>query len=92
MSAAQYGGKHPSAKPWKGEGPGTLEIARDFAGDTYRAIYTVRFRCAVYELHVFQKKSSHGIATRQSDVNMVRDRLKIDRMKIAARHYEENYG
>jgi hypothetical protein len=41
---------------------------------------------------VFQKKSSHGIATRQSDVNMVRDRMKIDRMKIAARHYEENYG
>ena len=21
LSAAQYGGKHPSAKPWKGEGP-----------------------------------------------------------------------
>jgi len=87
LSAAQYGGKHPSAKPWKGEGPGILEIVKDFDGDTYRAIYTVRFARAVYVLHAFQKKSPHGIATRQSDVALVRDRLKI-----AERHYEEQYG
>jgi len=86
LSAAQHGGKHPSAKPWKGEGPGVLEVVADFDGDTYRAIYTVRFEQAVYVLHAFQKKSSHGIATRQSDVALVRAR-----MKTAAQHYAEHY-
>lgn len=87
LSAAQYGGKHPAAKPWKGEGPGTLEIVKDYDGDTYRAIYTVRFAEAVYVLHVFQKKSPRGIETRQSDVVLVRERLKV-----AQRDYEERYG
>jgi phage-related protein len=86
LSAAQYGGKHPSAKPWKGEGPGVLEIVKDFDGDTYRAIYTVRFARAIYVLHVFQKKSPHGIATRQSDIALVRERIRI-----AARHHKEHY-
>lgn len=56
LSAAQYGGKHPAAKPWKGEGPGVLEVVKDYNGDTYRAIYTVRFARAVYVLHVFSEE------------------------------------
>jgi phage-related protein len=36
LSAAQFGGKHPSAKPWKGEGTGVFEIVKDHDGDTYR--------------------------------------------------------
>jgi phage-related protein len=87
LSAAQYGGKHPSAKPWKGEGPGILEVIKDHYGDTYRALYTVRYANAVYVLHALQKKSPHGIATRQSDVALVKDRLKL-----AQRDYEERYG
>ena len=87
LGAAQYGGKHPSAKPWKGEGPGVLEVVKDFAGDTYRAVYTVRFERAVYVLHAFQKKSPHGIATRQSDVELIRNRLRA-----AQKDYEERYG
>lgn len=87
LSAAQYGGKHPAAKPWKGEGPGILEVVKDYDGDTYRAIYTVRFAQAVYVLHVFQKKSPRGIETRQSDVALVRERLKV-----AQRDYEERHG
>jgi phage-related protein len=87
LSAAQYGGKHPSAKPWKGEGPGVLEVVKDLDGDTYRAVYTVRFERAVYVLHVFQKKSPRGIETRQSDVALVRERLKL-----AQRDYEARYG
>ena len=87
LSAAQYGGKHPAAKPLKGEGPGILEVVKDYDGDTYRAIYTVRFAQAVYVLHVFQKKSPRGIATRQSDVALVRERLKV-----AQRDYEERHG
>jgi phage-related protein len=87
LSAAQYGGKHSSAKPWKREGPGILEVVRDHDGDTYGAIYTVRFADAVYVLHAFQKKSPHGIATRQSDNTLVRERLKA-----AQRDYKERHG
>ncbi len=47
LSVAQFGGKHPKAKPWKGEGPGVFEIVEDNWGDTYRAVYTVRFSQAV---------------------------------------------
>ncbi len=86
LSAAQYGGKHPSAKPWKGEGPGVLEVVEDHDGDTYRAIYTVRFANAVYVLHAFQKKSPHGIATRQSDIALVRERLKLARLSQEERN------
>ena len=87
LSAAQYGGKHPSAKPWKGEGSGVFEVVKDHDGDTFRAIYTVRFAHAVYVLHAFQKKSLRGIATRKSDIDLVKERLKI-----AQRDYEERYG
>ncbi|HEX4311643.1 MAG TPA: type II toxin-antitoxin system RelE/ParE family toxin [Acidobacteriaceae bacterium] len=87
LSIAQYGGKHPSAKPWKGEGPGVLEIVRDHDGDTFRAVYTVRFDRAVYVLHAFQKKSPRGVTTRKSDVVLIHDR-----MKAAQRDYEQRYG
>ena len=87
LSAAQYGGKDPSAKPWKGEGPGVLEIVSDYDGDTFRALYTVRFAEAVYVLHAFQKKSTHGIATRQSDIALIRERLRL-----AQSDYEERHG
>lgn len=87
LSAAQYGGKDPSAKPWKGEGPGVLEVVRHYSGDTYRAIYTVRFAEAVYVLHAFQKKSPRGIQARQSDAALVRERLKT-----AQQDYEEKYA
>src|ERR1700733_2386884 len=60
LSVAQSGGKHPKAKPWKGEGPGVLEIVEDYRGDTYRAVYTVKFEKAAYVLHAFQKKSPKG--------------------------------
>jgi phage-related protein len=86
LSAAQFGGRHLSAKLWKGEGPGILEVVKDYDGDTFRAVYTVRFADAVYVLHVFQKKSPRGIATRQSDIELVRARLRI-----ARRDYEEKH-
>jgi len=43
---------------------GVLEVVDDFDGNTYRAVYTVRFAQTVYALHVFQKKSHKGIASR----------------------------
>jgi phage-related protein len=73
---AQLGTRHPKAKPWKGEGPGVFEIVEDHRGDTYRAVYTVRFADVVYVLHAFQKKSKIGIKTPQDDVNLIAERLK----------------
>ena len=71
LGVAQFGGKHPSAKPWKGQGPGVFEVVEDHDGNTYRAIYTVRFGEGVYVLHAFQKKSPKGIATAQVDVHLI---------------------
>jgi phage-related protein len=76
LGLAQLGVKHPNAKPWKGEGSGVLEIVEDHRGDTYRAVYTVRFTEAVYVLHAFQKKSKRGIKTPQTDVKLITERLK----------------
>jgi phage-related protein len=86
LSVAQFGGKHPIAKPWKGEGPGVFEIVEDHRGDTYRAIYTVRFAAAVYVLHAFQKKSPRGIKTRRGDVDLVNQRLKLAQLDYEAWH------
>ena len=76
LGLAQIGSKHPRAKPWKGDGPGVLEIVEDHRGDTYRAIYAVRFAGAVYVLHAFQKKSKSGIKTPQEDVKLIGQRLR----------------
>lgn len=84
---AQFGGKHPHAKPWRGEGPGVLEVVEDHRRDTYRAVYTVRFEAAVYVLHAFQKKSPSGIKTARKDVELIRRRLNEARVD-----YEVRYG
>ena len=76
LGLAQLGAKHPKAKPWKGEGAGIFEIVEDHRGDTFRAVYTVRFAEAVYVLHAFQKKSKTGIKTPQDDINLIAERLK----------------
>jgi phage-related protein len=81
---AQLGKKHPDAKPLKGfKGSGVLEIVEDFDGDTYRAVYTVKFEGIVYVLHAFQKKSKRGIATPKKDIELIETRLKC-----AKQHYE----
>src|ERR1700746_2344222 len=64
LSVAQFGGEHPSAKPWRGEGPGVFEVVENHRGDTYRAVYT--FEKAVYVLHAFQKKSPSGTARKDA--------------------------
>lgn len=73
---AQLGLKAPFAKPMKGYGgAGVLEVVDDFDGDTYRAVYTVQFAGIVYVLHAFEKKSRKGIATPQSDLDLIKLRL-----------------
>jgi phage-related protein len=74
---AQCGLKPLDAKPLRGFGGAkVLEIVSDYQTDTYRAVYTVKFDARVYVLHAFQKKSRKGIATSQSDIELIRRRLK----------------
>ena len=74
---AQNGERHRTAKTFKGTGDaGVVEIAGDHRGDTFRAVYTVRFASAVYVLHAFQKKSKSGIATPAIDIRMIERRLR----------------
>jgi phage-related protein len=86
LSVAQFGGKHPSAKRWKGAGSVVFEIVEDYRSDAYRAIYTVTFPDAVYMLHAFQKKSPSGIRTPRRDVETVVQRLKQAQQEYEARH------
>jgi phage-related protein len=63
---------------------GLIEIVAPHNGDTYRAVYTVKFEDAVYVLHAFQKKSTKGIATPQREIDLIRRRLAD-----AEQHYSE---
>ena len=87
LGTAQFGGKHPDAKPWKGEGPVVMEVVEDHRGDTFRAVYTVRFAEAVYVLHTFQKKSKSGTKTPKADQDLIASRLKD-----AERIHRERFG
>jgi len=76
LYAAQQGETDPAAKPLKGfGGAAVMEIVAPFDGNTWRAIYTVRFGDAVYVLHAFQKKSKSGIATPKAEIELIRQRL-----------------
>ena len=87
LGVVQYGSRPPSAKAWKGLGPGVDEIVENDPSGTYRAVYTVRFRKAVYVLHAFQKKSPSGVKTARTDIELIRKRLNA-----AKDDYEERYG
>jgi phage-related protein len=77
LKVAQSGGKHPDAKPLRGfSGASVIEIVEDFDGNTYRAVYTVKFSEAIYVLHAFQKKSKSGIATPKHDLDLIEERFK----------------
>jgi phage-related protein len=89
LSVAQFGGKHPSAKPWKGEGAGVFEVVELYRGDTFRAVYTVRFSSVVYVLHAFQKKSPSGVRTARTDVELIARRLKMAQQDYEVRHAED---
>ncbi len=85
---AEQGAKHPDAKPMRGYGgAGVLEVVDDFDGDTYRAIYTLKFPGVVYLLHVFQKKSKRGNATPKFEIDVINKRLKT-----AEDHYKQHYA
>ena len=84
---AQTGLRHRDAKSLKGFGTGVLEVVSRYDGDTFRAVYTVRFEAAVYVLHAFQKKAKRGAATPKQELDLVRRRLRV-----AERHYRDTHG
>jgi phage-related protein len=88
LFSAQRGEEYRSVKSLQGfGGRGVLEIVVPHDGDAHRAVYTVRFKDAIYVLHAFQKKSTRGIATPKREVELVRRRLAD-----AERHHKERLG
>ena len=77
MYVAQRGGKHRDAKVLTGfGGAGVVEVVKDYRGDTFRAVYTLRYAGSVYVLHAFQKKSKSGRETPSRDMELIRQRLR----------------
>jgi phage-related protein len=77
LYVAQRGGKHQDAKVLSGfGGSGVLEVIKDYRGDTFRAVYTLRYAGTVYVLHVFQKKSKSGRQTPRRDIELIKQRLR----------------
>lgn len=77
LYVAQQGGKHRDTKPLSGfGGAGVVEIIKDYHGDTFRAVYTLRYQKVVYVLHTFQKKSKTGRETPRQDIELIKQRLR----------------
>ena len=60
----------------KGIGSGVFEIALQFRGEAYRVVYDVKIDVDIWVIHAFQKKSKTGIKTPQTEITLVRERLK----------------
>lgn len=87
LHIAQTGERSTNTRILQGfGGASVLEVRDNFSGDTYRAVYTVRFARAIYVLHCFQKKSHQGIATDPQDIALISARLGT-----AQEHYRKNY-
>src|ERR1700681_4108564 len=77
LYVAQRGGKHRDTKTLSGfSGAGVVEVVKDYRGDTFRAVYTLRYAGAVYVLHAFQKKSKTGRETARRDTELIEQRLR----------------
>ena len=87
LGFVQLGRTPDNAKMLRGFGGGVWELMEDDDGNTYRAVYCVRFEKAVYVLHCFQKKSKKGIATPKPDLDVIRQRLSAAEADYR-QHYE----
>jgi phage-related protein len=77
LYVAQSGSKHEGAKVLTGfGGAGVLEVIKDYRGDTFRAVYTLKYSGRVYVLHAFQKKSKSGRQTPRRDIELIKQRLR----------------
>lgn len=87
IDLAQHGGRHPAAKPMKGHLRDVVEVIAGDRGSTWRVMYTVAMGGVVYVLHVFQKKSPHGIRTPRHELDLI-----VRRLTAARRHHWEHYA
>jgi len=76
LTIAAEGGKADIAKPMRGLGSGVFEIALPFRGDAFRVVYMVQLGEDIWVVHAFQKKSTRGIKTPKSEIELIKDRLK----------------
>jgi phage-related protein len=76
----------PALSLGRDTGPGIFELVEDHDGNTYRVVYTVRFKVVVYVLHAFQKKSPKGIKTAKTDVDLIARRLRAARQDYEDHH------
>jgi phage-related protein len=87
LYAAQWGEEYPCVKALHGfSGRSVLEIVAPYAGDTYRAVYTIRFESAIYMLHAFQKKSKSGVSTPKREIELIKQRLAAAEQDYRERH------
>ena len=62
-------------------------MIENYDGNTYRAVYTVKFKGSIYVLHCFQKKSKRGISTPKPDIDLI-----VKRLKEVSKYEEEKNG
>jgi phage-related protein len=60
----------------RGLGSGVFEIALAHRGDAFRVVYAVQLGDALWVVHAFQKKSTHGIKTPKHEVDLIVERMK----------------
>jgi len=72
------------AKPLSGLGSGVYELKANARGDTFRVVFLLKLKRAVYVIDAFQKKSKRGGQTPKE----VRERLKR-RIAEARKHEDE---
>ncbi len=84
LREAQKGRMPENTKPLTSIAGGVMQITQRANSDTFRAIYTVEIKEAIIVLHVFQKKSKHGIATPKQDIDLIKARLKSAREHFEA--------
>ena len=87
LRLAQRNEMHEDAKPMHGRLSGLIEIVAQDDNRTFRAVYLVKMAHTVYVLHAFCKKSKHGIATPQRELDVIERRWKV-----ARQHYEEHHA
>jgi phage-related protein len=76
LTIAAEGGMADIAKPLIGLGSGVFELALKFRGDAFRIVHAVQIDDALWVIHAFKKKSTHGIKTPKHIVELVKERLK----------------
>ena len=89
---AQRGETHPHARPMKGVLREVMEIVARDDRSTYRGMYTVRLAGVVYVLHVFKKRSTHGIKTPQRQLDLIARRLADASMQHSFRYNHRARG